>query len=62
MKTIALNYSKVNEINYNLLQILYKFEEFSNSCSQNQVIMRMTIEQHEEALEALENGEFVNII
>jgi hypothetical protein len=59
---ITLNYSKVNEINYNLLQILYKFDKFSNSCSKNQVIMRMTVEQHEEALEALENGESVNII
>lgn len=60
--TIALNFSKANEINYKQFSELNNFDNFITDCSKNQVIMRMTENQYEEALEALEDGEDVNIV
>jgi len=60
--TIKLNYSKANQINYNQFKELNNFDNFITDCSKNQVIMRMTEEQYEEALESLEEGEDVNIV
>ena len=62
MKTLKLNFSKANEIDYNEFTDLNNFDNFTYDCSKNQVIMRMTDEQYEEALETLKNGEDVNII
>ena len=60
--TIKLNYSKANEINFNQFQELNNFDNFITDTSNNQVIMRMTEEQYQGALEALECGEDVNIV
>jgi len=60
--TITLNFEKINEIDFSLFQKLNKFGKFVTDCSKNQVIMRMTKEQYEEALVALENDDCVNII
>ena len=60
--TINLDSQKANEITFNQFKKLNKFDNFITDCSKNQVIMRMTEEQYEEALEALEEGEDVNIV
>lgn len=62
MKTITLNYSKANDINFNQFQKLNQFDNFKYDCSKNQVIIRMTFKQYDEALEALEDGDSVNIV
>jgi len=60
--TINLDSQKATEITFNQFKKLNKFDNFITDCSKNQVIMRMTEEQYEEALEALEEGEDVNIV
>jgi len=59
---IKLNYSKANEIDYKQFQELNKFDNFITDTSKSQVIKRMTIEQYNEALESLKEGEDVNIV
>jgi hypothetical protein len=60
--TINLNFQKANQINFAEFQKLNAFPNFVTDCSKNQVIMRMTQEQYEEALESLSEGEDVNIV
>jgi len=62
MKTIKLNFGKSNEISYEDYKQLNSFDEFSSKVSQSQLIMRLTEAQLNEAIEALEDGDSVEVV
>jgi len=58
MKTLKLSYQKTsNPVNYNQIQEMRSFENFSTEANNSQLMKRLSVCEFAEIIEALENGE-----